>query len=79
MPLDSLSGRVDIVGQIRMGSNAGAKGPIVANVQDNSQAPAAGAYTAHFTLGPGSYVCSLLVREQDTGRMFGETINFEAK
>ena len=78
VPLDSLSGRVDILGQIKMLLDTGATGQIVASVRDNVQA-SAGTYQAKFMLTAGSYVCGLIVKEQATGRMYGETINFEVK
>jgi beta-lactamase regulating signal transducer with metallopeptidase domain len=74
VPMDSLSGPVDIVGVIRTGSGKTSQG-----VRDYIKAAPAGPYTANFTLDPGSYVGSVIVKEQATGRMFGETINFEVK
>ncbi|MGA3016369.1 MAG: M56 family metallopeptidase [Bryobacteraceae bacterium] len=79
IPLDSLSGRVDILGEIRTLSNTGAEGSAVANVRDSADASTGGDWEANFTLEPGSYVCRVLVREQATGQMYGETINFEVK
>ncbi len=76
VPLDSLSGRIDITGEILMRSNTGAVGPALANVRDQVQATA-GTWEANFTLAAGSYTCHLIVKEQVTGRMFGEVIDFE--
>jgi beta-lactamase regulating signal transducer with metallopeptidase domain len=73
VPLDSLSGQIDIVGQIKWAS-----GSVAGVVRDNAPA-STGVYRTNFTLATGSYVCSVLVREQATGRMFGETINFDVK
>jgi hypothetical protein len=39
----------------------------------------AGTYQSAFTLKPGSYVCPVVLREQTTGRIFGETIHFDVK
>ena len=81
VPLDSLSGRIDIEGQIKTRLDTGAGAQNVANFagfRDNIQA-AAGTYQGNFILKPGSYVCDLIVREQATGRIYGETIRFEVK
>jgi hypothetical protein len=76
VPLDSLSGPVDVIGLIRTDS-----GKYAQNVRDyiRIKSAPAGPYTASFMLDAGSYVCILVVREQATGRMYGETINFEVK
>jgi hypothetical protein len=80
VPMDSMSGKIDVLGQIGKRQDNGA-GSAVATIRDNFQVPstAASAYTATFTLDTGSYVCNLVVRELDTGRMYGETINFEVQ
>jgi hypothetical protein len=78
IPLDSLSGTIDVVAQIRTRLDTGAGGAVVANLRDSAQA-SAGSYQANFTVSPGAYVCNVLVREQSTGRAFGEKINFDAK
>jgi hypothetical protein len=78
VPLDSLSGKLDIIGQIKTRPVAGAAVPVAAIVRDSVQA-SAGTYQATFILDPGSYVCTLLVREQATERMFTETIDFDVK
>jgi beta-lactamase regulating signal transducer with metallopeptidase domain len=78
IPLDSLSGTVDIVSQIRVRTDNQQPGEIVANLADSPQA-SSGGYHAAFTLRPGAYVCKVLVREASTGRMFGEVVNFEVK
>jgi beta-lactamase regulating signal transducer with metallopeptidase domain len=85
-PMDSLSGPIDVFGIIRTSSgeepqSAGRKPAAIATVRDyiKFEAAPAGPYTANFTLDAGSYICNLVVREQNTGRMFGETINFEVK
>ena len=78
VPLDSLSGVVDILGEIKMRLDTGAAGQNVAAVRDSIQA-SAGTFRANFTLSAGSYVCGLIVRERATGRMYGETIDFEVK
>jgi hypothetical protein len=76
-PLDSLSGQVEFFGQIKTLSDTGTMKPI-AFVRDKVQA-SAGSATANFVLKAGSYVCSLVVKEQTTGRIYGETIHFEVK
>ncbi len=78
VPLDSLSGLVEVVAEIMPRSNPPATGQPIAEVRDGVQA-AAGTYEATFTLAPGSYVCALIVKEQATGRTYGEVINFEVK
>jgi beta-lactamase regulating signal transducer with metallopeptidase domain len=86
MPMDSLSSPLDVIGLIRSSSGethetGGLKPAKLATVRDSIRfsTPPAGAYTASFTLDAGSYVCSLVVRERATGRVYGETINFEVK
>jgi hypothetical protein len=76
-PLDSLSGQVEFFGQIKTLSDTGVMKPI-AFVRDNLQA-SGGPGTANFVLKAGSYVCSLVVKEQATGKVYGETIRFEVK
>jgi beta-lactamase regulating signal transducer with metallopeptidase domain len=78
VPTDSLSGRVEIASQIKTILDTGAEGPAVASLRDNGEA-AAGAYHANFILKAGSYVCIVLVREQNSGKTYGETIHFEVK
>ena len=78
VPLDSLSGRVDVIAEVLTRSETGAAGRMAASLRDSALA-SAGMMQATFGLDPGSYVCHLLVRERATGRMYGETINFEAK
>jgi beta-lactamase regulating signal transducer with metallopeptidase domain len=78
VPLDSLSGRVDILAQIKTRVDPGAAGQTVANFRDNVQA-SAGILRANFLLQSGTYVCDLIVRERDTGRTYGETIQLQVK
>jgi BlaR1 peptidase M56 len=73
VPLDSFAGQVDILGEI-----VAAEGAAEENVRDSVQASAR-TWEADFMLKAGSYVCRLIVREQATGRIYGETINFEVK
>lgn len=77
IPFDSLSGIVDLISQVRTRVD-NQQGQIAGNLADSVQA-SPGAYQAAFTLAPGAYVCRVLVREASTGRMFGETINFDVK
>jgi beta-lactamase regulating signal transducer with metallopeptidase domain len=83
VPMDSLSGPVDVIGLIRTNSDetpqTGGLKPKLATVRDYIKDAPAGPYTATFTLDAGAYVCNVVVREQATGRMFGETINFEVQ
>ncbi len=78
MPLDSLAGQIDIIGQIRVRLSTGESGDIKGQLADGTQA-STGAYQAAFAVQPGAYVFNVLLREQSTGRLFGETINFDAK
>ncbi|HVW11280.1 MAG TPA: M56 family metallopeptidase [Bryobacteraceae bacterium] len=76
IPLDSLSGAVELVAQVRTRVESPQSGQMIANLADSPQA-APGAYQSAFTLRPGAYICKVLVREASTGRMFGEVINFD--
>jgi hypothetical protein len=78
IPIDALSGTVDIVSQVRTRTDNQEPGQIMANLADTVHAPS-GTYQTAFTLRPGAYVCKVLVREASTGRMFGEAINFDVK
>jgi len=78
IPLDSLSGKVRIVGEVQWRSDTDEPGRVAASFMDNLQAPA-GPLQINFTLNAGSYVCSVVVQEQATGQMYGETIHFEAR
>jgi beta-lactamase regulating signal transducer with metallopeptidase domain len=92
IPLDSLLGQVDVVAVVI--KRSGASGTVVANVRDTilerspvkilKRPPAkwpaeASPWQAHLALDPGSYVCGLVVRERSSGRIYGETIDFEVK
>jgi beta-lactamase regulating signal transducer with metallopeptidase domain len=99
IPLDSLSGRVDVVAVVIKRLSDGASGAVVANVRDTvleaspaiapaetspagiafANAVAPGSWQAHLTLDAGSYVCAVVVKERGTGRIYGETIDFEVK
>jgi len=79
VPFDSLSGAVDLQAQIK--TSPGASGQNVAAVagfRDSVQG-GEGPYQVNFILPTGAYVCTLTVREQATGRSFGETIFFGVK
>jgi beta-lactamase regulating signal transducer with metallopeptidase domain len=84
VPLDSLTGQIDILGQVQTRPNT-AEVQTVAVVRDHVRiaspagGPSNGTYTAGFTLPPGSYICSVILREQSSGTTYGETINFEVK
>jgi hypothetical protein len=81
VPFDSLSGVVDLQGQIKTNSGAGASGQnvtAVAGFRDSVQA-APGPYRVNFILPAGAYVCTLKVQEEATGKTYGETIFFEVK
>ena len=87
IPLDSLSGRVDVVAVVI--KRSGASGTVVANVRDTilERSPVKilkwraeeSPWQAHLALDPGSYVCGLVVKERTSGRIYGETIDFEVK
>src|SRR6185312_2149160 len=81
VPLDSLSGAVDIVAQINANSATGLDARSIANLRDTVKlsGPAQGVYSADFKLQAGSYVCRVLVREAETGRTFTEAISFDVK
>ena len=79
VPLDSLTGEVDITARIQMlptpGMGAGAGMRALVSVDSNPS----GVYQANFLLQAGSYVCTLKVTEQATGQTYAETIDFEVK
>jgi hypothetical protein len=77
VPLGSLSGSVDFIGEIRVVSSAGVTGSTAASVRDYIQTANGGNWQSQFTLAPGAYVCRLVVRENATGQIFTEVINFE--
>jgi hypothetical protein len=79
VPLDSLSGRVDFIGEVRTRLDTGAPVLTVARVRDYVVVTAGGAWESSFTLAPGSYVCRLLVREAASGLIYTEEISFEVK
>ena len=76
VPMDSFSGRVDLIGQITTVPSAGGKGMVVATVRDVFDA-GTGTFQVAFTLIPGPHVCNLMVREQATGVMYSESIPFQ--
>jgi hypothetical protein len=78
VPLDTLSGRVDVIGQVKQVLESGVNGPMAANFRDYVDAQT-GVLQSMFTLAPGSYVCQVLVREQSTGLIYAEAIPFELK
>jgi beta-lactamase regulating signal transducer with metallopeptidase domain len=88
VPLDSLSGTVDIAASVQYreaivtpqegGGFHGTTGQVVANVRYSAQA-STGTWQADFTVPPGAYVCNVVMREKATGRIFTESIDFDAK
>ena len=78
LPLDGLTGQIELMGQIKTRPDNGTDAKIVALIRDGVQATGAG-YQAHFALPPGAFTCSVIVREQATGRTYGEIISFEVK
>jgi beta-lactamase regulating signal transducer with metallopeptidase domain len=74
VPLDGLSGTVDIACEVR-----GPGDTVAANLRDAVQAGSTPARGFFFTLGAGFYTAHLVVRERSTGRQFAETISFEVK
>jgi beta-lactamase regulating signal transducer with metallopeptidase domain len=83
VPLDSLSGTIDIIAQIKARSATGIDDQIVGSLRDtvrvNGTTSQSGWYGTEFLLEAGSYVCKVLVREETTGRIFTEAINFDVK
>jgi len=81
VPLDTLSGRIDLIGKVTKIWDAGTSGPAVANVRDRIEATAGVnlTYQTAFLLAPGSYVCRVLVREQASGLTYTESIPFQTK
>ncbi len=83
VPLGSLSGQIEILGQVRTNAGPGAQGTVVGNVRDGVTFQGTGGpsakYQTEFTLAAGSYLFSAVVEERSTGRMFGETIPFDVK
>ncbi len=81
VPLDGLSGRVDIVAEVRSLTGFG-EGGVAANLRDSvniRESRPTAQYNSRFTFTAGSYVAKVLVREQSTGRMFAETISFDVR
>jgi hypothetical protein len=74
VPLDGLSGTVDIICEVR-----GPHDTVAANLRDAIQAGSTPVRGYSFSLGAGSYTTHLVVREQSTGSQFAETISFEVK
>ncbi len=70
VPMDSLSGQLDLIANI-----TDSFGAVVANVRDTFFAQA-GTRQLTFTLLPGPYLCNLLVREA-SGAMYAESIPFK--
>ena len=76
VPLAGFSGHVDVLGEILADNGAG--DTPVNHVRDSLPA-SAGRFQADFMLDPATYVCHVIVREQESGRTYGETIRFEVK
>jgi beta-lactamase regulating signal transducer with metallopeptidase domain len=70
VPMDSFSGQLDLIASI-----TDAYGTVISNVRDTFEAQA-GTRQWTFTLLPGRYLCSLLVREA-SGVMYAEAIPFQ--
>jgi BlaR1 peptidase M56 len=94
IPLDSLLGRVDVVAVVIKRSGASGtvvanvhdtileRSPVKLLKRPPAKWPAEtslASWQAHLALDPGSYVCGLVVKERNTGRIYGETIDFEVK
>jgi hypothetical protein len=82
VPLDSLSGVIDIIAQVKARSAAGVGEQIAGMLRDSvtlNGTSQSGMYSAEFMLEAGSYVCKVLVREAATGRMFTEAITFDVR
>jgi beta-lactamase regulating signal transducer with metallopeptidase domain len=78
VPLDSLSGQVDIAGQVRMQSATGGDGRMMAAIRDYVQA-SVGTFSSGFTLAPGSYVLHVLAGERASGKIYVENIDFDVQ
>jgi beta-lactamase regulating signal transducer with metallopeptidase domain len=76
IPLDALSGRVDVYSEISAVDAVTARH--VAALQDAVES-SLGMYEAKFILKPGTYVCRLVVKERSSGQVYGEAIHFEIK
>jgi len=72
VPLDGLTGRIEIFAQI-----ANESGEPVANLRDSAQGGAE--YQASFKLAPGRYVAGLRVHVGSTGKQYAESIQFEVR
>jgi bla regulator protein BlaR1 len=82
VPLTTLSGQVDMIGQVTEILKSGASGRHVASVRDSVPAgPDAKRqqWQTTFILDPGSYSCRLLVREISGGQIYTKSIAFEVK
>jgi beta-lactamase regulating signal transducer with metallopeptidase domain len=72
VPLDELTGRIEIVAQI-----ANERGEAVANLRDSVDGGAE--YQANFKLAPGRYRAGLTVQVRSTGKQYAESIQFEVR
>jgi beta-lactamase regulating signal transducer with metallopeptidase domain len=82
VPLDSLSGVVDIIATVNARSAAGIVDRAATNLNDSvtlNGTSQSQVYSTGFLLEAGSYVCKVLVREASTRRIFTEAINFDVK
>ena len=82
VPLDSLSGDIAINAEVRAISSTGTDDKVVGNLQDSLKLDGtsqSGMYGTEFMLQAGTYVCSVMVKEQATGHVFTEIINFDVK
>jgi beta-lactamase regulating signal transducer with metallopeptidase domain len=73
IPLDGISGPVDILAQVKDEYKS-----TVANMRERVDSPA-GAWQGTFVLLPGPYTCHVVLREQSSGLIYGETIAFQIK
>ncbi|HXS94569.1 MAG TPA: M56 family metallopeptidase [Candidatus Limnocylindrales bacterium] len=74
IPLDSFSGRVEILAQIKTLDSR----PVAAVRDSLTPKPESGSYVCNFTLRRGSYECTLVVAD-GSGKAYGERILFDVK
>lgn len=81
VPFDTLTGRVDVIGEVQTRPSAGEKPRALATVRDRIEIavgqPTPSAYRAGFRLEAGPYKLKLLLREDASGRIFTEIVDFD--
>jgi beta-lactamase regulating signal transducer with metallopeptidase domain len=78
VPFDGLTSRVDITAEIRLaGANKGVVAASGREFINLDQTVTGAAYTMGYVLEAGSYQADVVVREQTTGKVFSESIQFQ--